>query len=155
MQLQLIALGKRMPGWVDAGVAEYTKRFPPEFQISLVELAIPKRVKQSNIEQLREQEAKQILQTIPSGNIVVLLDERGQQWDSVQLSKHLQQWRDESQNISFIIGGPDGLAPTCFQHADKTWSLSKLTLPHALVRIVVMEQLYRAWSITNRHPYHR
>lgn len=142
---QIIAVGKKMPSWVNDTFCEYQKRLPSDYSLQLVET--PKKTIQ--------QEAKLILAAIPKGSFVIALDEKGKQWNTAQLSIQLQQWRETHGKLSFIIGGPDGLAPEVLERSNAMWSLSQLTFPHPLVRVVVAEQLYRAWSLQAGHPYHR
>lgn len=156
MQINLIAVGKRMPEWVNSGFNEYTKRFPSDFRLHLFEVAMKKRGSgDSEICRTLRQEGEQMLAAIPKNNYVIALDVKGKLWDTHELAQHFETWREQSQDISLLIGGPEGLAPECLQRADSKWSLSKLTFPHPLVRIIVAEQLYRVWSILIRHPYHR
>lgn len=155
MKINLIAIGKRMPDWVNTGYQEYAKRLTSVLPLNLIEIPLAPRSKNSNITQLLQKEGAQMLANIPNDHFVVALDVPGQLWDTGKLAQKLQQWKLESQNISLLIGGPDGLAPSCLQRANLRWSLSPLTLPHPLVRIIVAEQIYRAWSILSGHPYHR
>jgi len=155
MNIQIIAVGKNMPTWVTNGYNEYVKRFSSDFKISLHEIVAVKRSKAVSLTQVQQIEGQKILATIPSGSFIIALDEHGQQWDTISLANQFQKWRTSWQNISLLIGGPEGLPPFCLQQAQCKWSLSKLTFPHPLVRIVVAEQLYRAWSILSNHPYHR
>ena len=155
MRIKIIAVGKKMPAWITQGYEEYAKRFTPTFKLSLHEVNIEKRHKSSAIEQLIEKEGEEILALIAPDDQVVALDERGREWSSVALSQKLQGWHDLNQTVVFLIGGPDGLAAACKKRANLEWSLSQLTLPHPLVRIVLIEQLYRAISILEGHPYHR
>lgn len=155
MLISLIAMGTKMPNWVNEGYMEYAKRLPSDFKLNLVEIITRKRTKESETARLQQQEGDHMLAAIPKQNFVIALDVKGELWDTHQLAHHLQTWHDESQNISLLIGGPEGLAPACLSRANKKWSLSPLTFPHPLVRVVVAEQLYRAWSIITNHPYHR
>jgi 23S rRNA (pseudouridine1915-N3)-methyltransferase len=155
MKIQLIAIGKNMPAWINDGYDEYIKRLPSEFKISLTEIAAVKRTKSISLDQIQQTEGQKMLAAIPSGSLVIALDEHGQQWNTPELAINLQKWQNNWQKISLLIGGPEGLPPICLQKAQCQWSLSKLTFPHPLVRIIVAEQLYRAWSILAKHPYHR
>ncbi len=155
MQINLIAVGKRMPGWIEAGYQEYAKRLPPECKLELIEIAAEKRSKGADLNRIKQHEGAQMLTAIPTRNQVAALDEQGQQWNTQQLAQQLQGWRESGQDVSLLIGGPEGLASACLEKAQIKWSLSRLTLPHPLVRIIVAEQIYRAWSILNHHPYHR
>lgn len=155
MQIQLIAVGTRMPAWVTAGYAEYVKRLPRECGLVLREVMAVKRSKNAAVMRLRDEEGDRILAHVQRDDWVVALEVQGQAWTTAELSRQLRGWQGAGRRVSLLIGGPDGLAESCRQRADQTWSLSPLTLPHPLVRIVVAEQLYRAWSILQNHPYHR
>lgn len=155
MRIELICIGQKMPDWVRAGYQEYAKRLPHECSLHLTELVLPKRSKNANIPQLQREEGESMLAALPKQVHVVALDERGHAWDTLQLSKQLAQWMQEYAHVALFVGGPDGLADSCLQRAQQRWSLSPLTMPHPLVRIILAEQLYRAWSLLNNHPYHR
>ncbi len=155
MRLSIISIAGRMPGWVDTGVAEYAKRLPRELSLHWKDLPLAQRGKGSQPEQLRQKEGQQILKSIPDGDRVIALEVRGKPWTTEQLAEQLEDWQMSGDNVSFLIGGPDGLSQECRDRAANQWSLSPLTLPHPLVRVVLAEQLYRAWTITVKHPYHR
>lgn len=155
MQLELICVGQRSPAWVNTGFNEYAKRLPSQCALHLREIPLPKRIKAADIVRLRHQEGQRMLATIAPRAHIVAIDERGQAWNTVQLANILRQWLQTYPTVALLVGGPDGLAPECLQQAQQHWSLSALTLPHYLVRIIVAEQLYRAWSLLNHHPYHR
>lgn len=155
MDCQLIAVGKRMPAWVTAGYEEYARRLPQDYALKLIEIDAGKRASVHDIPRLIRMEGEQMLAAIPANSLVVALDVKGQAWDTPKLSKRLEQWHETCHDVSLLIGGPEGLAPDCLARADLKWSLSPLTLPHPLVRVVVAEQLYRAWSLLVNHPYHR
>jgi 23S rRNA (pseudouridine1915-N3)-methyltransferase len=155
MQIYLIAVGKNLPQWIEQGFSEYAKRLPANFKLNLIEISAQKRSKNSNVAQILAQESSRILEAIPAKSLIVALDERGTILSTPKLAMKLQNWQENFQSISLLIGGPDGLSKTCLDRASFQWSLSELTLPHHLVRIVVAEQLYRAWSILQNHPYHR
>ena len=155
MLIRVLAIGNKMPSWVNEGYQEYAKRFPPSCTFELLEIPAEKRNKQSDIQRLTEREGQKILSFIKPGNRIIALDVKGQSWSTEQLAKHLKNWHLEGRNTDILIGGPDGLAPECLQKAEIKWSLSPLTLPHPLVRIVLIEQFYRALSILQNHPYHR
>jgi 23S rRNA (pseudouridine1915-N3)-methyltransferase len=155
MRLRLIAVGSKMPAWVETGYLEYAKRLPPGFALHLLEIPAEKRLKQTDIARVTEKEGEKILQAIEPGTLVIALDVKGRAINTEQLAVSLQTWRDENRNVDLLVGGPDGLAPACLQKAQQKWSLSALTLPHPLVRIVIAEQIYRAFSILQNHPYHR
>lgn len=155
MHIRILAIGTKMPAWVDEGFQEYAKRFPPSCSLELVEIPAEKRTKNSDIPRLTLREGEKILALIKPGNRVIALDVQGKSWSTEQLAKNLEGWHFEGRDIDLLIGGPDGLASTCLQKAELKWSLSPLTLPHPLVRIVLTEQLYRALTIMQGHPYHR
>lgn len=155
MEIYLICVGQKMPTWVTMGFQEYQKRIPACCSLQLIEIPLLKRTKNADLPRLQQEEGKLMLAAIPSDSYVIALDERGKMWDSVTLAEKLAQWMQSFPSVSLLVGGPEGLAPACLQKAQQTWSLSALTLPHALVRIIVAEQLYRAWSILHHHPYHR
>jgi 23S rRNA (pseudouridine1915-N3)-methyltransferase len=155
MQLRIITVGGKMPPWVDQGVEEYARRMPPELKLSWIEIPLARRGKQGNAQQLCEKEGKQVLKAIPAGDRVVALDVRGKRLSTPDLARRLQDWQMSGDNYSLLIGGPDGLSRACLERAELRLSLSDLTLPHPLVRVILAEQLYRAWTITVNHPYHR
>lgn len=144
-----------MPAWVEQGVNEYSKRLPPEIKFEIKEIGLGQRGKGADIKRAIASEGRQMLAAIPAADKVIALEVTGKPWRTEQLAGELQQWQREGDNISLLVGGPDGLAQECLARASKKWSLSALTLPHPLVRIVLAEQLYRAWTINNNHPYHR
>lgn len=144
-----------MPGWVEQGYAEYAKRLPPECALSLTEIEPGHRGKSASAAHAREEEGRRILKTLPKGAAVVALDGRGQAWSTETLARHLTDWLADGRDRALLVGGPDGLAQTCLERADQRWSLSALTFPHPLVRVIVAEQMYRAWSLIQGHPYHR
>jgi 23S rRNA (pseudouridine1915-N3)-methyltransferase len=155
MKIHLIAVGKKMPEWINAGYAEFSKRMPPELQINLIEVPPSIRNKNTPIEKNIKEEGKRIQSAIPSDSRLIVLDETGKNFNSIDLSKKMESWLPMGQDIALIIGGADGIDPVIKKQANEKWSLSSFTLPHALVRILVAEQLYRAWSILQGHPYHR
>ena len=155
MRIHLIAVGQRMPAWVEQGYQEYAKRMNVECQLQLLELAPGKRGKGMDLERAMADEGKRMQQAIPKGALVIALDQRGKAWDTLELSAQMNDWLSMGRDVALLIGGPEGLAAECYQQADASWSLSRLTLPHPMVRILVAEQLYRAWSILKNHPYHR
>jgi 23S rRNA (pseudouridine1915-N3)-methyltransferase len=155
MRISVIAVGTRMPAWVSQGITEYSKRLPRELQLVWREIPLARRGKDAVAQLLCAAEGEQILKAIPSGERVIALDVTGQRLATEQLARQLQSWQMSGDNYSFLIGGPDGLSPACLARADQRWSFSDLTLPHPLVRVLLAEQLYRAWTITVNHPYHR
>ncbi len=155
MRIHLIAVGSKMSAWVTQGFEEYARRLPTDCALQLVEIAAGKRGKNADIARITRDEGERTLAAIPKGALVVVLDVKGRAWSTEQLSQQLDGWLHDGRDIALLVGGPEGLAPECLARAEQRWSLSPLTLPHPLVRIVVAEQLYRAWSILNGHPYHR
>ncbi len=155
MQINLITIGKRMPSWIEEGFQTYAKRMPHQCSLKLIEIEMQKRHKNSDISQIIEQEGKQLLAATTVKDYLIALDADGKQFDTTQLADQMQAWLNEGSNISLLIGGPDGLSKECLEKAKMIWSLSKLTFPHPLVRVIVAEQIYRAWSILSHHPYHR
>ena len=155
MRVHLLAVGTRRPSWECEGFAEYARRLPAECELKLVEIASARRTPKGDAGRWLREEGGRMLAGIPSGAGVTALDERGRCWNSVQLAARLEAWMMEGRDRALLIGGPDGLAAECLARADERWSLSPLTLPHGLVRVIVAEQLYRAWSVLRNHPYHR
>lgn len=155
MRLTLIAVGNKMPNWIAQGFSEYTRRFPRDLSFELIEIPPGKRGKNADIARILEKEGELTLAAIPKGNRVVTLEVEGKPWTTPQLATQLEKWQMDGRDVSLLIGGPEGLAPSCKKISEQMWSLSTLTLPHPMVRIMVAESLYRAWSINNNHPYHR
>lgn len=152
MKLRLCAIGKRLPGWLEEGIADYVKRLPK--QASLEVLAL-KASKKPTADAARAEEAERLLAKAMGSDVVVALDERGQQWSTRDVATRMSTWRDNGQTVTLLIGGADGLAQECRDRAAHLWGLSNLTLPHGVARLLVAEQLYRGWSLLNNHPYHR
>lgn len=155
MRIRIIAVGTKMPDWVEQGYAEYAKRMPRDVSVEMVELALAQRGKNSDIAKAMEKEGEAMLASIGKGEQVIALDVKGKPWSTEQLVENLASWKMSGSNYCLLIGGPDGLAPAALALASVKWSLSPLTLPHPLVRILVIEQLYRACSILQNHPYHK
>ncbi|MBP7615066.1 MAG: 23S rRNA (pseudouridine(1915)-N(3))-methyltransferase RlmH [Steroidobacteraceae bacterium] len=155
MRVRLIAVGTRMPAWVSAGCDEYLRRLRPALRVDIVELAPGPRSAGTPVGRAMEDEARRQLGRLAKDEYVVALDERGKAFSSVELSRWLAERMRDGRDLAFLIGGPDGFAPAVRERADLDWSLSRLTLPHALVRVVLAEQLYRAHSLLAGHPYHR
>lgn len=155
MKITLVSVGTRMPDWVDAGVAEYRKRLPRDFELLLVEVPMATRGKSVDLVRAIGKEGDACLAAAGRDDYLMALDVKGRMLSTEQLAARFGQLRDEGRNVSLLVGGPDGLAPACLARADASWSLSALTFPHPLVRIILAEQLYRAWSILAGHPYHR
>ncbi|WP_097461018.1 23S rRNA (pseudouridine(1915)-N(3))-methyltransferase RlmH [Mangrovitalea sediminis] len=155
MRLKFICVGQRMPSWVTAGYDEYARRFPPELKLALTEIPLAQRGRNTDIQRAVSREGEQMLAAVSAGDRVIALEVGGKTWSTEQLAEQLERWQMDGRDVSLLVGGPDGLAPLCRERAEQQWSLSPLTLPHPLVRILVAEQLYRAWTITQNHPYHR
>ena len=155
MKIRLIAAGTRQSAWVDEGFTTYAKRMPRESGFELVEVPIVKRGKSNNSPRVMEDEGKKMLGYVGSGSIVVTLDQNGQLFSSEDLGEQMQRWMMSGQDVALLIGGPDGLSPACHARGDLSWSLSRAVFPHGLVRVMVVEQLYRAWTLVKGHPYHR
>lgn len=154
MRLTLLAVGDKMPGWAESATAEYLKRMPREARVDLLTVKPEKRSGQG-ADSLKQAEAVRLLDKVPAGARVVALDEHGRQVSTRELADLLARWMDSGRDTCLVIGGADGLAPVVLDQADSTLALSRLTLPHALARVVLAEQLYRAVSLLNNHPYHR
>lgn len=152
MELRLIAVGRKGPAWVSEAWADYSKRLPRELNLQM-QLVSP--VTHGATEQKKSREGEAQLKKLPKSTIVVALDEHGKNWSTRELSKQLDGWMNSGQSVAFLVGGADGLSDDCKARADVHWSLSRLTLPHAMVRVVLAEQIYRAWSLLSGHPYHR
>lgn len=155
MHIRLIAVGDRQPPWVDEAFRIYSGRFPPQWKFRLDVIATAKRTKAENARRAIETEGELIIGKLAGDEQTVLLDERGKQLTSNFLAERLSGWQADGRDLAFIIGGPDGVSDACRQRADFVWSLSDLTLPHGLARVLLAEQLYRAWSLASGHPYHR
>lgn len=155
MRIQLIAVGTKMPAWVEQGYQEYARRFGADMVLQLSEVAAGKRGKNADIKRILQKEGEHTLAAIPKGNRIVTLEVTGAPWTTPQLAQNMAKWQMDGRDVSLLIGGPEGLSPECIAASEQRWSLSALTLPHPLVRIVVAESLYRAWSLNNNHPYHR
>ena len=144
-----------MPAWVQQGYADYAKRLPRELGLYLTEIPLAIRSKTTPPDTATQKEGEKILAAIPTDNFVIALDVGGNSVSTQHCAIQMADWRQARHNISFLIGGPDGLASACIKRADAKWSLSAMTFPHALVRIMLIEQLYRAWTILHNHPYHK
>ena len=155
MKLLLVAVGQRQPGWADAAWADFAKRFPPEMRLELVAVKAEPRSGGRTAAQCMSAEAQRIEAACPKGARRVLLDEAGQRLNTSQLADRLGFWRGDGRDLTLLIGGPDGLDPALKASADETLRLSDLTLPHAFARVLLAEALYRAWTLSTGHPYHR
>jgi 23S rRNA (pseudouridine1915-N3)-methyltransferase len=155
MQLVIAAVGHKMPAWIETGFGEYAKRMPPDCRIVLKEIKPVERSGSKTAETVMALERTKIEAALPKGARIVALDERGKDLTTMQLSQSLTQWQQDGRDVVFVIGGADGLDPELKRNADMLIRISSLTLPHGMVRVLLAEQLYRAWSITQNHPYHR
>ena len=155
MQLVIAAVGTKMPDWIETGFSEYAKRMPPECRVVLKEIKPVERSGSKTAETVMALERAKIEAALPKGALIVALDERGKDLSSVQLAGLLTQWKQGGRDVALVIGGADGLDAGFKQGADLLIRISSLTLPHGMVRVLLAEQLYRAWSITQNHPYHR
>jgi len=155
MQIEIVAIGRRMPDWVDQAFGEYHRRLAHGLKVNLKALEASKRTPTVGRERGRDEESRRLLAAVPAGGRIICLDEHGKNWSTQELSTQLTSWMEDGRPVSLLIGGADGMNRDCLQQAEKIWSLSALTLPHPLVRVVVIEQLYRAWSILKNLPYHR
>ncbi len=154
MKLRILAIGNKMPAWVTTGYEQYQKRMPPELRLEMVELPMATRSKNSSPAKAIAAESA-ALDKAAGGDYRVALDVTGKSWSTEQLAEQLRRWQSLGSNVSLLVGGPDGMSEPLLAGADQRWSLSALTLPHPLVRIVLAEQLYRAWTVNSHHPYHR
>ncbi len=155
MKINILAVGHKMPDWVNVGYATYIKRLPHEITAKLIEIKPEKRTSGQQTQQLLDAESKRIRAAIPPGCRLVALDERGKQWTTVKFASVITEWMREGGNAVFVIGGADGLHQDIKASADELLALSKLTMPHGLVRVILAEQLYRVASVIKKHPYHR
>jgi 23S rRNA (pseudouridine1915-N3)-methyltransferase len=144
-----------MPAWVSNGYQEYARRMPPECRLELTEIRPGKRSAKADVARILDEEGKRMLAALPSGCRVIALEVDGKSWDTTRLAQRLGEWLQAGQDIALLVGGPEGLSPACRERAELCWSLSPLTFPHPLVRVVLAEQLYRAWTLLSAHPYHR
>lgn len=155
MRIKLIAVGSKMPRWVEEGWQEYVKRLPPDLPLELIEIPLSTRGKNADLNRLIRQEGEAMLAKVHPGDRIITLEVGGRPWSTEQLSAELTRWRLEARPLCLMVGGPEGLAPEVCARSEQRWSLSPLTLPHPLVRIVVGEQIYRAWTLLSGHPYHK
>ena len=154
MRLTIVAVGQKVPAWAQTAYDDYAKRFPPELRVDLKAVKTEPRASKT-LENLLAAERQRIEAVVPKGTRIVALDERGTALTTLALSEKLLAWQREADDVAIVIGGPDGLDPGFKQAAHERLRLSDLTLPHAMVRVLLIEQLYRAWSISVNHPYHR
>lgn len=155
MRARIVSVGERMPVWVAEGFAEYRKRLVRDLPLELVEIRLGERGKGRDIARALQEEGAAMLMAIPREAHVIALDSRGKPWSSEDLAREFARWRMDGRDLVFLVGGPDGLAPMALERSMQRWSLGPLTLPHMLVRVLLVEQLYRAVSMLGNHPYHR
>lgn len=155
MRVHLLAIGTRRPAWETEGYDEYARRLSGECTLHLVPIPAARRTRKGEPQRWLAEEGERMLTAIPGGAGVTALDERGRAHSTTELSQLLERWLGEGRDRALLVGGADGLAPACKSRAEDAWSLSPLTLPHGLVRVLVAEALYRAWSVLRNHPYHR
>ena len=155
MQILLLAVGKRMPPWVKEAYSEYARRMPRHCSLKLVEIQAGKRSRNADVLRINREEGKKLLEAVPQGARVIALERTGKEKSTEQLASAMDKWMADGRDVAFLVGGPKGLSEPCLERADECWSLSKMTLAHPLVRVVLAEQLYRAWSILANLPYHR
>lgn len=155
MRILLLAVGQKMPAWIEQGYQEYAQRMPAEARLELKEIAPGKRGKNADIKRIVEDEGQRLIAAIPRSAHVVVLDVEGRSHSTEQLAQRMDDWMHSGQDICLLVGGPEGLSAECRALANEKWSLSALTFPHPLVRVILAEQLYRAWSVLRNHPYHR
>lgn len=155
MRIKIVAVGTRLPNWQQQGFVEYSRRLPKECAVELVEIPAATRAKSTPTHQAIKKESDRMLAAIGNNDYVIALDQPGTQYGSEDLAGLLEVWLAQGRDVAMLVGGADGLSDACRSRADFRWSLSELTLPHGLVRVLVAEQVYRAWSIVRGHPYHR
>ncbi len=155
MRVKLVCVGTRMPDWVNAGVEEYSKRIRQDLGFELIEVPLASRGKNGSVAQFRVKEAESLLAKLKDDDHVVALEVTGRTLDTEAMASELERFRADGKNLSLLIGGPDGLDGLCLERADARWSLSALTLPHTIARVLLVEQLYRALTLIQGHPYHR
>lgn len=155
LKMTVIACGSKMPSWVNEAIKEYSKRLQEFVSLSIVEIPLTKRTKSSDLNRIMDKEAQLIHNAIPPGARVIALAIEGEQFTSEKLAAKLNVLQQSHSHICLIIGGPEGLSPATLDHSQERWSLSRLTLPHPLVRIFLLETIYRAFAINNNHPYHK
>jgi len=154
MKISLIVIGNKMPGWIQSGINHYQKQLPSSMNFRLVEIEAERR-KHNNTEKIKKIEGSLLIGACKDSNIIIAFDENGSQHTTKKVANYINNWQQNGDNVSFLIGGADGLSNECKSSADQVWGLSKLTLPHSIARLLVIEQLYRANSLLINHPYHR
>jgi 23S rRNA (pseudouridine1915-N3)-methyltransferase len=155
VKIRLLAVTHKLPRWLQEGYEDYAKRLPPAYALELVEISAQKRTANADIKRIVTQEGERLLAMIKPDHYVIALDTKGKLWSTVELAQQLASWQQAGHPVNLLVGGPDGLSTSCLHKADHCWSLSPLTFPHTLVRLIVAEQLYRAYTLLQQHPYHR
>jgi len=155
MRITLLSVGRRAPAWIEQGFAEYARRLPVEWALETLFVPAPPRDRGWERARCQAVECTRLLAAVPKNARAIALDEHGTAWSSAELAREVSAWQRDGRDVALLVGGADGLAEPCLRQVERCWSLSPLTLPHALVRVIVAEQLYRAWSILHGHPYHR
>jgi 23S rRNA (pseudouridine1915-N3)-methyltransferase len=155
MHIHIISIGTKMPDWIDSGINEYIKRMPRECEVKIIELPAAQRSKSTDLTKAILDEGRRMLKAVPKNCDIIALDVKGKEHSTESLSVEMKNWLTQGNDIALLIGGADGLSQECLSSSKSKWSLSKLTYPHPLVRVILAEQLYRAWSLLNNHPYHR
>jgi 23S rRNA (pseudouridine1915-N3)-methyltransferase len=155
LRLTLITASNRQPEWVDAGADDYAKRLRGRCTLEIKTVPLARRTATTPVERAMQDEGERLLSQVPPGAHVVALLENGKPWSTKELAGKLEAWMQRGAPVALLVGGPDGLSPECVARANERWSLSPLTLPHGLVRVIAAEALYRAWSLLENHPYHR
>ena len=154
MRVRILTITHKSPAWIQAGYEEYAKRLPLN-TLELIEIPAEKRHANAYLKRIAEREGEKMLQVIKPTSRVIALDIKGKAWSTEQLAKQLTKWQQDGRHVDLLVGGPEGLSPACLERAEEKWSLSPLTFPHFLVRVLIAEQIYRAVSILQQHPYHR
>ncbi len=155
MQIRIINIAQKLPAWVDAGCDDYLRRMPRELAPEIVTIPLASRRAKQPARRQQERESELMLGKLSPGSLNLALDENGRSWSSRDWAAQLDRWMLEYPRVNLLIGGPEGLSPQCLEACQQRISLGRMTLPHALVKIVLLEQLYRAWTILQGHPYHR
>lgn len=155
MKIQLIAIGDKMPQWAKAGFQEYANRMPADMSLELKQVRAATRTKNQSTATIIKEEQKRLQAALPDSNHLIALDVNGAHWSTEQLAEQVNHWRELAKPVAMIVGGADGLSEQLIKQSQQRWSLSRLTFPHYLVRVLIAEQLYRAWTILHHHPYHR
>jgi len=155
MRINILAIESKRPAWAQKAFESYQDRFDRSIQIEWSGIKPEKHYKSLDTKKIINKESSKLISSVKDGEIIISLDKQGTSWSTLELKKKFDEWLSSSTNVSFIIGGPDGLNSKCLNLSNEVWSLSSLTFPHSIVPVIVIEQLYRVWSINKNHPYHR